>query len=144
MIILDTNVISALMNPEGSRLLEPWLDTVARYDLYTTSITRAEIRYGIARLPSGLRRTRIENSADALFADVEDRLLSFDSIAADRYGELVALRERDGHPISIPDAQIAAIAYVNRAAVATRDRAGFADSGVRVVDPFSFRRRASR
>jgi len=139
MIVLDTNVVSALMHPDGVKQLLPWLGSVARHDLYTTTITRAEIRYGIARLPDGARRTRIEQAADALFAEITDRMLVFDSAAADRYGQLVALRERLGQPISIPDAQIAAIAFANRAAVATRDRDGFIDSGIQVIDPFTMK-----
>lgn len=136
MIVLDTNVVSALMSPDGARPLLPWLSGVARYDLYTTTITRAEIRYGIARLPRGKRRTRLEQSADDLFAEVADRMLTFDSAAADRFGELVVARERAGHPISVLDAQIAAIALANHAAVATADTGGFEGCAIAVINPF--------
>jgi len=137
MIVLDSNVVSALMSPEGTRPLLPWMETIARYDIYTTTVTRAEVRYGIARLPPGKRRTRLEQAADDVFVEVADRMLAFDSAAADRFGALVAERERAGHPISVPDAQIASIAFVHHAAVATPDSSGFANCGVPVIDPFT-------
>lgn len=137
MIVLDTNVVSALMKPVVLPSLQQWLQNLALLDLYTTAVTRAELRYGIARLPSGARKRALEDAADAYFAEIADRVLPFDSPAADRYGALVAQRERRGRPISVPDAQIASIAFVRHAAVATRDSAGFADCDVPVIDPFA-------
>lgn len=135
MILLDTNVFSALMST-GTSVLDPWLATVSGTDLFTTVITRAEIRYGLERLPHGTRRTDLAARADALFGEIADRLLVFDGAAADRYGALVAARERSGRPISVPDAQIASIAFVHRATLATRNVKDFADTGVPVVNPF--------
>ncbi len=136
MIVIDTNVFSALMS-KGSSALDPWLATTTASQLFTTVITRAEIRYGLERMPPGARRTDLIERAELLFADIADRMLVFDEAAADRYGVLVASRERAGRPISVPDAQIASIARVHRAAVATRNLRDFADTGVHVIDPFS-------
>lgn len=135
MILLDTNVFSALMATDSSAL-DPWLATVSGADLFTTVITRAEIRYGLERLPRGMRRDELVARADALFREITDRMLVFDSAAADRYGALVAARERIGRPISVPDAQIASIAFVHRASVATRNVEDFVDTGVSVLNPF--------
>lgn len=135
MIILDTNVVSDLMRG-GSAPVAQWLSTVAGPDLHTTAITRAEIAYGIARLPAGRRRDDLERAAGQLFTDIADRTVSFDTAAADRYGPLVAERERTGRPISVPDAQIASIALVWRASVATRNVGDFENCGVRVIDPW--------
>ena len=136
MIVLDTNVVSALMTARDDGV-DAWLDTVPRQELFTTVITRAEIRYGLARLPEGRRRDDLTRRADALFDEVADRTLIFGLDASDRYGELVAARERSGAPISVPDAQIASIAFVHRASVATRNTQDFRNCGIDVINPFT-------
>ncbi len=135
MIILDTNVISEFMRGGGPEVTR-WLAGVSPGDLHTTVITRAEIAYGIARLPDGRRRDDLQERARSVFSQIADRTMSFDLAAADRYGELVANRERSGRPISVLDAQIASIAFVNRATVATRNTSDFEDCGVTTVNPF--------
>ncbi|WP_243063348.1 type II toxin-antitoxin system VapC family toxin [Humibacter sp. RRB41] len=135
MIVIDTNIFSALMSADHG--IDDWLTTISPSDLYTTSVTRAEIRYGIARLPHGRRRDDIEGRADALFAEIDDRTLTFSSRAADAYGDIVATREHDGRPIGVLDAQIAAIARIHRAAVATRNVTDFEGCGVDVVNPYT-------
>jgi len=135
MIVLDTNVVSALMTSRASEL-DAWLNDVDGAALFTTTITRAEIRCGIERLPEGRRRDELASRANALFTETADRMLSFDSAAADRYGALVAERERAGRPISVIDAQIASIALVHRAIVATRNVRDFEGTGIRVLNPF--------
>jgi predicted nucleic acid-binding protein len=134
MIVLDTNIVAALM-ADGAEI-EPWLMTVPRQELYTTVMTRAEIRYGLARLPAGKRRTELVSRADALFTQTQERLLTFDAKAADRYGEIVATRQAAGRPISVADAIIASIAWVHRASLATRNVRDFDDCGVAVVNPY--------
>jgi len=134
-IVVDTNVVSALMSSRAAAL-DPWLERIDGSSLFTTAITRAEIRYGIARLPDGRRRDDLMARAEALFDETAERILPFDSAAADRYGRIVASRERAGRPISIADAQIAAIAAAHRATVATRNTGDFTGTGVGVVDPF--------
>jgi predicted nucleic acid-binding protein len=134
MIVLDTNIVAALM-ADGAEI-DPWLMTVPRHELYTTVMTRAEIRYGLARLPAGKRRTDLVNRADDLFRQTQERLLSFDAKAADRYGEVVAIREASGRPISVADAIIASIAWVHHASLATRNVRDFDDCELAVVNPY--------
>ena len=136
MIILDTNIVAALM-ADGTDI-DPWLTTVPRSELYTTVMTRAEIRYGLARLPEGKRRTSLTRRADVLFTETDERLLTFEAKAADRYGDLVAARQEAGTPISVPDAIIASIAWVHRAALATRNIRDFDNCGIQVVNPYDF------
>jgi len=135
-IVLDTNVVSALM--AGSTAIDPWLAAVPRHELYTTVMTRAEIRYGLARLPKGRRRADLLQRAEALFGEIQERLLVFDAKAADRYGELVAEREGAGRPPSVPDGIIASIAWAHRASIATRNVRDFDGCGIAVVNPYDF------
>ncbi|NRQ50425.1 type II toxin-antitoxin system VapC family toxin [Aeromicrobium stalagmiti] len=137
MIIVDTNVVSDLMRGGTPQVLA-WLSTVAGEDLYTTVITRSEIRYGIARLPQGKRRDDLDRRASAFLDEVADRTLRLDVAAADRYGFVVAERESAGRPIPRSDAQIASIAYVHRATVATRNTRDFEGCGISLIDPFVF------
>ncbi len=134
MIVLDTNIVAALM-ADGAEI-DPWLVAVPRHELYTTVMTRAEIRYGLARLPAGKRRTDLVNRADDLFRQTQERLLSFDAKAADRYGEVVAIREASGRPISVADAIIASIAWVHHASLATRNVRDFDNCEIAVVNPY--------
>jgi predicted nucleic acid-binding protein len=129
MIILDTNIVAALM-ADGADI-DSWLTTVPRHEFYTTVMTRAEIRYGLARLPVGKRRTSLTRRADAFFAKTDERLLTFDAKAADRYSDVVAARHEAGRPISIADATIASIAWANRADLATRNIRHFDDCGIK-------------
>ena len=135
MIILDTNVWSDLMNG-GSESVRQWLSTVPGSSLHTTAINRAEIRFGIERLPEGKRKDDLAARAGVLFDQVADRTWPFDSAAADRYASIVAGREINGRPIGVPDAQIAAIASVRRATLATRNVDDFTGCGIVVVNPF--------
>jgi toxin FitB len=135
-IILDTNIVAALMADVAD--IEPWLLTIPSHEVYTTVMTRAEIRYGLARLPAGKRRSSLTKRADALFTETEERLLPFDAKAADRHGELVAARQNIGRPISVPDAIIASIAGIHRASLATRNVRDFDDCGIQVVNPYQF------
>jgi toxin FitB len=98
-------------------------------------MTRGEIRYGLARLPTGKRRARLTERADALFAETEERLLAFDMKAADRYGDLVAARHAGGKPIPVGDAITASIAWLHRATLATRNTSDFGDCEIQIVSP---------
>jgi toxin FitB len=120
---------------QWNRNRHPWLATVPRRELYTTVMTRGEIRYGLARLPTGRRRARLTERADALFAETEERLLAFDMKAADRYGDLVSARHAGGKPISVVDAIIASITWVRRATLATRNASDFGDCEIHVINP---------
>jgi toxin FitB len=136
LIVLDTNIVAVSMANGAD--IDPWLATVPRHELYTTVMTRAEIRYGLSRLPAGRRRSRLTEEADALFSETQERLLAFDAMAADRYADLVASREGAGRPISVADAIIASVAWVHRASLATRNGRDFDDCGIHVVNSYDF------
>lgn len=137
MLVLDTNVVSELMRPQPAVAVLSWLAPHAPRELRMTVITRAEIRYGIARLPRGQRRAELQARADALFEDIGELTLDFDSRAADVYGLLVADRERQGSPISVPDAQIAAITLTREGELVTRNVTDFVGCGLVVHDPWA-------
>lgn len=137
MIVLDTNVISESMRPEPSPKVMAWLAQQTVADLAISSITVAEVRYGLARLPQGARRVELEEKFHIFISrGFCDRVLSFTQAAADIYGDLVAARERNGKPIDALDAMIAATATLFDASVATRDVGGFADCGLEIVNPW--------
>ena len=136
MIVLDTNVVSALMTDDQA--IDPWLATVRPDELYTTVMTQAEIRFGLARLPDGRRKSDLTRRADHLFDDISERVLVFEVRAADFYGQLVASRQGAGHSLSVPDAIIASITAVNRASLATRNARDFDGCGIEVVNPYDF------
>jgi hypothetical protein len=136
-IILDTNVLSELMRSEPTAAVFEWVARQPRAILYTTSVNKAEILYGIAALPEGRRRAALAATAEAMFAeDFAGRVLPFDAAAAAFYAEIVASRRRRGRPIEAFDAQIAATARVAGAEIATRDTADFAACGLGLIDPW--------
>lgn len=137
MIILDTNVLSELMRSQPDAAVFAWVAARRRADLYTTSVSKAEILYGIAALPEGRRRAALAAAAEAMFSDdLAGRVLPFDEEAAVVYAQIVAARRREGRPIEAFDAQIAAIALVGDAELATRDIAGFANCGLTLLNPW--------
>jgi predicted nucleic acid-binding protein len=136
MIILDTNVVSELMRPAPLPAVLGWLQEHPRHDVFTTVITVAEIRYGIARLPEGRRRTELDQAASEIFAAFPDQVLSFDLAAASAYADIVAYRDSVGSPINGFDAQIAAICRTKAAFLATRNTKDFTDTGIAMVDPW--------
>src|SRR5690554_5006454 len=126
------------MSPRPAPEVEAWRATLRPADVYLTAITRAEIRQGIERLPADQRRAQLGERAERALAALEPRTLPFDAVAADHYGEIVAERSRSGRPISVLDAQIAAIAVAHRAVIATRDVRSFENVGAQIVDPWNF------
>lgn len=137
MIILDTNTVSALMGTSPSRGVTAWYCRQDSTTVYLTTITRAEVHSGIARLPQGKRRDLYRRAADELFTSQLTPTLPFDALAADAYGDIVAERERQGRPIGIADAQIAAIARTRSAIIATCDINDFDLARVAVINPFA-------
>jgi predicted nucleic acid-binding protein len=138
MIILDTNVLSELMRPKPSASVLAWIAKQPESELFTTSITEAEIFYGIEVLPKGKRREHLIRAAEVVFTeDFSGRIYGFDSAAARAFSKIASSRRTSGRPISQLDAQIAAIATTRRAKVATRDVRGFEQCGVDVVDPWN-------
>jgi predicted nucleic acid-binding protein len=136
MMILDTNVVSELMRPTPAPVVLAWLSRQPGSDLYTTAITAAEVRYGIARLPDGTRKRDLSRAAGEVFAAFPDQVLPFDDAAAVAYADLVARRERMGTPIDGFDGQIAAICCSHGASLATRNVSDFDATGVTIADPW--------
>lgn len=136
MIVLDTNVVSELMHPAPETAVLAWLRQTSSTGLYTTAVTVAEVRFGIARLPDGRRRQTLHQAADEIFAAFPRQVLPFDLAAATAYADVVASRERDGNPISGFDAQIAAICRSQAATLATRNTEDFAETGISLIDPW--------
>jgi toxin FitB len=136
-ILLDTNVLSEMMRPEPDARVLDWVGEQPAVAMFTTSITQAEIFHGILLLPAGKRRRAFEEAARAMFEeDFAGRVLAFGSDSALPYANIASDRRRAGRPISHFDAQIAAIAVANRAAVATRNVTDFAGCGIEVVNPW--------
>lgn len=137
MIILDTNVLSEAFKPAPHAGVAAWLRALPAADVFTTTITEAEIFYGVALLPLGKRRATLETMVQALFEnDFAERILTFDSTAARAFAAIAAERRGAGKPIGEFDAQIAAIARAHGATLATRDVKDFAGCGVAVVSPW--------
>lgn len=138
MIILDTNVLSeTLRSAPDPRVIE-WFRAQRRAALFTTTITRAEILYGLGLLADGSRKEALSAAIQAIFEeDFAGRLLSFDSDAADLYATIAVSRKNAGRQISQFDAMIAAVARSAGATLATRNVKDFVDCGIAVVDPWS-------
>jgi toxin FitB len=136
MIILDTNVVSELMRPEPAPPVASWVRDRDRRELRTTTITLAEVRYGIARLPDGRRKQVLLAAADDIFTAFEDQVLPVDTAAAENYAIIASSRERAGKPIASFDALIAAVCRSRGAALATRNVADFEGTGIEIIDPW--------
>ena len=138
MIILDTNVLSALMRDEPDAAVVTWLDTQPTESVWTTAITVFEVRTGLELLDPSRRRDRLESAFEqVLMVDLDDRVLAFDTAAADAASALVAAAQRAGRSLEFRDSQIAGIALARKATLATRNVRHFKDLGVRVVDPWA-------
>jgi predicted nucleic acid-binding protein len=136
MIIVDTNVIFEIMRRVADPLAARWWREANPSQLFTTSITEAEIFAGIEIAPDGRRRVELAVGATQIFDRFGGRILPFDSSAARAYGSVVTIRRRMGRPIAELDAQIAAIALCRDALLATRNVGDFAGCGVRLVNPW--------
>jgi predicted nucleic acid-binding protein len=137
MIVLDTNVISEMMRQPGAPEVVRWVGQQVRAELFTTAITESEIFLGIELVSKGRRRDQLLADAEGMFGeDMAGRILTFDSRAARAFAGILGQRRRLGRPIGHADAQIAAIAQVHHAAVATRDVDDFAHCDIRVIDPW--------
>jgi toxin FitB len=136
-IILDTNVLGALMRSVPDAAVVRWLDRQPAESVWITSITLFETRFGLALLASGRRRQRLELEFDRLLReDLENRVLDFDSAAATEAASLAAARQKSGRPADMRDTQIAGIALARHATLATRNLRHFADLEISIVDPW--------
>jgi toxin FitB len=137
MILLDTKVLSELMRPSPVSRVQVWVSKQSVGELCTTSVTVAEILYGIELLAKGKRRERLLGAAESMFnEDFTGRLYAFDEDAARAFSKIAARRRSMGRPISCADAQIAAIAHVQSAKLATRTVADFFDCDIDLIDPW--------
>ena len=138
MIILDTNVISELVRPAPSAVVLRNLRRLPTNDLYTTAITEAEIRYGLAILVRGRKHSALRNQLELILdQELAGRVLPFDSPAAEVYASIVAGRRSSGQPISVFDGQIAAIASLRGATLATRNLRDFRGLKLPLLDPWA-------
>jgi hypothetical protein len=136
-IILDTNVICEPLRPRPDAGIVAWLDAQVVETLYLTTISLAEVRYGIACLPKGRRRQRLHDRFEGEFMPLfHGRTLAFDEPATTPYAALRAAARAHGRAIGDFDALIASIAHATGFTVATRDTAPFAAAGITVVNPF--------
>jgi predicted nucleic acid-binding protein len=136
-IVLDTNVLSEMMRPAPDSTVAAWISGRSASSLFTTTVTQAEILYGLRLLRSGKRRAGLEAAVSEMFAtDFAGRVLPFDQAAAQAYAEIAVARRRAGRPITQFDAQIAAIARSRDAGVATQNVADFEGCGIGVIDPW--------
>jgi len=142
MIVLDTNVVSEVMKPAPKRSAIEWLNQQETATLYLSTITLAEIGYGLRSMPDGKRRRSLEDRFERFVEEgFDQRILSFDAVAARLYGEVMAHRKALGRPLSILDGQIASIARANDFTVATRNVDDFEDCGLSLINPFEEARR---
>lgn len=136
-ILLDTNVISEVMRPNPSGNVINWLNSRNNTGLYISSITIAEICYGLRILPEGLRRQLLQSRFEQFISQgFADNIITFDESAARAYAEIMGTRKEMGRPMSLPDGQIAAIAQTNFLSLATRNIADFESCEIELINPF--------
>jgi predicted nucleic acid-binding protein len=137
MILIDTNVISELWKPGPDSNVLAWIDAQTIETLHLSAITVAELRYGLAMMPEGKRRTiyeeRLEREVLPAFAG---RVLAFDLDTSKTYAELMARARAEGKAIAKADGYIAATAATHGLIVATRDTSPFEAAGLAVIDPW--------
>lgn len=138
MIVLDTNVVSELTRREPNRNVLTWVDRYPPDDVFLTATTVAELLYGIARMPDGTRKRGLSSRMGTLLdVGFAGQILAFTADAAVDYARIVSARERDGRPVTVADAQIAAVCRLHDAELLTHNVKDFAGTGVRVVDPWT-------
>lgn len=136
MILLDTNVVSEAMKPEPHPAVRAWLDEQAAETIYLSSVTFAELLFGIGALPAGRRKHAMSLALDGLLELFGNRVLAFDTDSARHYAELAVAARAAGKGFPTPDGYIAAIAAAHRFTVVTRDVAPFEAAGLKVIDPW--------
>lgn len=137
MILLDTNIVSEAMKPEPHPAVRDWLDEQAAETLYLSSVTIAELMFGIGALPKGKRKDKLAAALDGVLDLFDDRILPFDTKAACCYADLAVKARAAGKGFPTPDGYIAAIAASRDFAVASRDTSPFTAAGLTVIDPWT-------
>ncbi|EQD61599.1 PilT domain-containing protein [mine drainage metagenome] len=136
MIILDTNVVSEAMKPRPHPEVRTWLDDQVAETLYLSSVTLAELLFGIGALPTGRRKDALAQTLDGLLELFGDRVLAFDTDAARHYAKLAVTARATGKGFPTPDGYIAAIAAAHGFTIATRDASPFQAVGLKVINPW--------
>ena len=137
MIVLDTNVISALMRMEPEKPVVKWLDAQPAPSVWITAITVMEIRFGLLTMAKGRRQNALLRSFELMLKNmIEGRIASFDAGAGTHAAELMAQRKRIGRPAEVRDTMIAGIVLANRATLATRNTQHFQDLPLTVINPW--------
>lgn len=138
MILLDTNVLSALMRHDADPVVIAWLDAQPSESIWTTAITIFEIRFGLEILADGRRKKALESAfIQALDDDFDGRVLPFDRAAAEAAALISARQRKAGRPVEIRDVQIAGITAAHKATLATRNSRHFEGTGIAMIDPWS-------
>ncbi len=137
MIIIDTNVLSELLKREPDQNVKSWMSLQPILSVFTTTVTQAEILYGVELLPDGKRKNKLKTAVQTLFSErFKGRILPFDIEAAVEYAEIASSRRASGIPVSQFDAQIAAITRTRGARLVTRNSDDFRDCGIEVINPW--------
>jgi predicted nucleic acid-binding protein len=137
MIILDTNVLSALMHITPDRNVVAWLDRQPRTSIWTTAITVLEVRFGLQIMASGRRRSALMQAFEGVLEKMGHRVVAFDADAAHQASDLMASRHKKGRPGDLRDTMIAGIVLAQHATLATRNTAHFEDISVPLINPWS-------
>jgi hypothetical protein len=137
MIVLDTNVVSEAMKPEPDACVRAWLNNQAAETLYLSSVTLAELLFGIRALPAGNRKNMLDRALNELLELFKDRVLPFDTDAARHYAELAVTAWSSGRGFPTPDGYVAAVAASRGFIVASRDTSPYQAVGVTVINPWT-------
>jgi predicted nucleic acid-binding protein len=137
MILLDTNVLSEVVRPQPAPQVLAWLAAQEPLAVFTTSITQAEVLYGVARLPDGKRKAALAAAVELIFVqEFQGRVLAFDEQTAPWFASISAVHERAGIGLSQMDAMIASIARLHRATLATRNIVDFQHCEIKLINPW--------
>jgi predicted nucleic acid-binding protein len=140
MIVLDTNVVSEPTKAKPDLVVRAWLDAQAIETLFLTSVSVAELLFGIEAMPQGKRRRQLGQATDDTLQDFAGRILPFDEQAARHYANMALTARKAGLGFPVPDGYIAAIAASRKFAIATRDTTPFAAVGLKVINPWEYQR----
>jgi toxin FitB len=137
MILVDTNVLSALMRRAPDPTVIAWLDKQPRTSVWTTSITILEVRFGLQVMPAGKKRSVLMELFERVLTEkIERRVAAFDMLAAQHAADLMAFRQNSGRPGELRDTMIAGIVLASRATLATRNTRHFEDLSISLVNPW--------
>jgi predicted nucleic acid-binding protein len=136
MIVLDTNVLSALMHCAPDKNVVAWLDRQPRTSIWTTSVTVLEVQFGLQIMVGGKRQYALRQAFKEVLASVGHRVLPFDAAAAQQAGDLMATRQKKGRSVELRDTMIAGIVLAQRATLATRNTSHFDDISTPLIDPW--------